>query len=138
MTNKNEEAQKFAQENPEAAQQVQETMEEILARSATDPSFREKLKADPRAAIEEHTGAEVQQAPDVAFVESEGDAESESQGERTVVLPDPVDSEAELSAEELEAVSGGTEVATAVALGATFALSAGAGAAAYYANDDED
>jgi len=137
MTNENEEAQKFAQENPEATQQAQETMEELLARSATDPSFREKLKADPRAAIEEHTGAEVQQAPDVAFVESEGDAESKSQGERTVVLPDPVDSEAELSAEELEAVSGGTEVGAATVVGVV-AFGAATGAALMTAADDDE
>ena len=96
------EAYQFAQSNPEAAQQAQETMRGVLVRSSTDLAFRERLLADPRTALAEHTGREIPAGTSIAFIENRADA--------TIVLPAYVDGGAELSEEELEAVAGGTDV----------------------------
>ena len=98
--------QHFAQDNPETTQEVQEKMQEILARSAREPAFREKLLSDPHAAIEEHTGEEVPEDVDISFIENQGDA--------TLVLPDYQDPEAELEEDELEAVAGGADTVDTV------------------------
>ena len=99
-------AQQFAEENPEQAREAQEQMQEILARSARDPEFREKLLSDPHAAIEEHTGEEMPEDMDISFIENQGDA--------TLVLPDYQDPEAELEDDELEAVAGGADTVDTV------------------------
>jgi hypothetical protein len=88
-----------AAQNPEQAQAAQERLNAILARSATDPAFRQKLLSDPRAAMSEATGRELPASYNVRFVENTADA--------TIVLPDPVDASAELADSELETVAGG-------------------------------
>ena len=103
-----------AAQNPEQAQAAQERLNAILARSATDPAFRQKLLADPRAAIAEATGRELPASYTVRFVENTADA--------TVVLPDPVNPNAELSDGELETVAGG---ATPVLFGAGMVIGGG-------------
>jgi len=105
----NEDIQQLAERNPEAVQQGHEQVREVLERSARDWEFRQKLLSSPREAIAEHTGQDLEDIPetvDLIFVENEADA--------TVVLPDPIDSEAELSENELEDVAGGSEVAAAL------------------------
>ena len=94
--------QEVAQGNPKAVREGQEQIQEVLARSTTDWEFRQKLLSDPREAIAEHTGQNLEDIPetlDLVFIENEADA--------TVVLPDPVDEETELDEDELEAVAGG-------------------------------
>jgi len=88
----------YAKEHPEAVEKGQEHLQKILARSATDREFRQKLLTDPRAAISEFAGREVSNV-DIKFIENQGAA--------TVVLPDYVGESAELSENELEAVAGG-------------------------------
>jgi len=94
-----ETAQAYAK-NPGYAAEAQEKYTELLSRSATDREFRNKLITNPRAAIAEFSGHEVSESFNVAFVENTADA--------TIVLPDLVSSETELSEEELETVAGGT------------------------------
>ena len=100
-------------------QQAQESYKELLARAATDMEFREKLKTNPHEAIEEWSGEALPESYrniDFRFVENEGDV--------TVVLPDPVNHEAELSEEELEAVAGGLIIIVASSTGCAALASA--------------
>ena len=89
-----------------SAEQIQAgtaALEGIFRRSTTDPEFRQLLITDPRTAMARYAGKDVSAIPagfNVVFIERRGDA--------TYVLPDVVDAAAELSAEELEAVAGGT------------------------------
>jgi hypothetical protein len=92
----------------------QEHLQALLARSATVAAFRQKLLTDPRAAIAEATGRELPTSYNVRFVENTADA--------TVVLPDPVDPNAELADSELETVAGG---ATPVLFGAGLVVGGG-------------
>lgn len=98
-----------AAQDPAVQQAATQKLQELLARSATDPAFRQKLLAEPRAAIAEFTGQPVDESLDIVFIENQADA--------TVVLPDFIDSEAELSEEELEAVAGGSIAVTIITIG---------------------
>ena len=97
--NINAAAQAYAT-NPDFKQQVDKTMQDLLARSATDQEFRHKLLTDAPTALREFSGRDVPAAAKVVFIENKADA--------TIVLPDFIDPEAELSEAELEAVAGGT------------------------------
>jgi hypothetical protein len=93
-------------------QRSQDLLQKVLARSATDRTFREKLLSDSHAAIAELLGkdpAHIPQQRRVVFVENKAKA--------TIVLPNPLDPDAELSNQELEAVVGGvTPVVSVVTL----------------------
>lgn len=87
--------------SPAFAEQAQQRLQALLARSATDPTFRAKLLTDSRAALAEFSGTSVSafENVNIAFVENRADA--------TIVLPEPVDPKTELSDADLEAVAGG-------------------------------
>ncbi len=85
--------------DPEVARKADEAFQQLLARSATDLTFRKQLLENPRTAIEQFTGRPAGEA-NVTFVENKADA--------TIVLPEFVGPAAELSESELETVAGGT------------------------------
>jgi hypothetical protein len=83
----------------EPGQLVQERLNDLLARSASDLDFRGKLLANPRQAVSEFFGVELPASFSIAVVESKAD--------ETFILPDAIDPQAEISERELEAVAGG-------------------------------
>lgn len=121
------EAAQVVSAHPGAAEQGQQYLQQILTRSATDRAFRQRLLTDSRGALQELYGVNLPDSVNLHFVENTADA--------TIVLPDPVDPAAELSADELEAVAGGvTPVSVAGAyygslllVGATAALAVAVG-----------
>lgn len=72
----------------------------VLTRSATDMEFRKRLLESPRQALSEYTGKTIPESLDVVFIENTAEA--------TIVLPDAIDTEGEISEAELESVAGGT------------------------------
>ncbi len=83
------------------AQQMEfdQFLKDLLARSATDWNFRQKLLENPKEAVSEFAGKPVRESFNVVFIENKADA--------TFVLPDPVTVGDELSEDELEEVAGG-------------------------------
>jgi hypothetical protein len=102
----NQTAAQILRDDPKAAEQAQSSLNEVLTRSATDMPFRQLLLSDPRAALSQHFGVEAPASVNLAFIENKADA--------TVVLPNVIDPNAELSDAELEAVAGGILPALAV------------------------
>jgi hypothetical protein len=97
-----------AKASPEAVAQGEAILRGVLARSATDMEFRQKLVSEPRTAFAEYTGRDVPESFNVAFVENRADA--------TIVLPHAIDTEAELSEQELETVAGGELILVTLAI----------------------
>jgi hypothetical protein len=90
----------IVRDNPQVLEEARTRIEGVLARSATDPEFRAELLSSPRTAMSKHLGKELPATYNVVFVENTADA--------TIVLPDSINTSAELSEAELEAVSGGS------------------------------
>ena len=85
--------------NPRVAAFAEQTYQRLLERSSTDLDFRSKLLTDSRAALSEFIGKPLPESFNVAFVENKADY--------TIVLPESIDTAAELSEQELESVAGG-------------------------------
>lgn len=83
--------------DPERLQQGRAQFEALMARSATDREFRNRLLSDPRGAVKDFTGQEMPEGMEIVFVENKATA--------TVVLPDVTGGE--LSDADLESASGG-------------------------------
>jgi hypothetical protein len=95
-------------------EQMESTMQDLLARAATDRDFRTQLLTNPRAALAEFRGVPIDSIPEdvpLAFVENAGGT--------TIVIPDYVGSGVELSADELEGVAGGGTPALAYSIAVT-------------------
>ena len=105
--------------NPQVSQSVTERFQALLARSATDMTFRQQLLTNPREALAAFGGKDVSSIPEsvnIKFVENNVDA--------TIVLPNFVDTETELSDRDLETVAGGSDlILTAIAV--TLAIDGG-------------
>jgi len=93
-----QDAMEAVRNNPELERAAQSKLQQLLARSAVDPAFRAQLLSAPQAAMSEFLGKPVSDLG-VVFIENKADA--------TIVLPDLVDLDAQLSEADLEAVAGG-------------------------------
>ena len=102
----------------ELSQSMETAAATIAARCYQDAAFAEKLRADPRAAIEELCGKKLPESLVIEVHENDG---------RTWHVPLPGDASDTLSDDQLDTVSGGFEIifsilvvaaATAVAVGA--------------------
>ena len=82
------------------SQEAEQAIEQIVKRAQTDTEFRQLCLNDPNAAAIEATGKNIPEGFTLRFVENQG-------ADLTVVLPDSVDANAELSEQELEQVAGG-------------------------------
>lgn len=82
-----------------------QVIEAVTSRAATDGDFRRRLMKDPNTALAEVTGRAIPSSVKVQVLERQAGFDA------AILLPDFVDAEAELSAEELETVAGGAEVA---------------------------
>ena len=102
-------------------QQVQEQLQRMLSRSATDADFRRRLLTNPREAVAEFSGREVPESYNVVFIENKASA--------TIVLPAPLVVSTELGEDQLEAVAGGSEPVTVTTAAVIGAIAAGIGAA---------
>jgi hypothetical protein len=80
--------------------EAQKTLNEIAKRAQTDPQFRQLALRDSKAAIAKVNSTPLPPGFRVRFVDNAG-------ANVTVVLPDPVGKEGELSDAELEQVAGG-------------------------------
>jgi hypothetical protein len=74
---------------------------DVTARAAVDRAYRQRLLSSPREALAEVAGMQVPKSFTVKFVEKDPSVDA------MFVLPDLIDPNGELSAEELEAVAGG-------------------------------
>ena len=82
------------------SQEAERAIEQIVKRAQTDPEFRQLCIDNPNAAATEATGKELPDGFTLRFVDNHN-------ADLTVVLPDTVDPEAELSDAQLEQVAGG-------------------------------
>ena len=88
--------------------EAQKTLAEITKRSQTDAEFRKLALKDPNTAIAKVNPTPIPTGFKVQFVDNEG-------ADLTIVLPDALSNQGELSDSELEQVSGGGRCETSCA-----------------------
>ena len=81
---------------------LEEAVNKVAAKAATDPAFRSKAVNDPASAVLEATGEALPSDFNLRFVDPAGT-------DMTIVLPEAMESD-ELSDEELEEAAGGFKV----------------------------
>jgi hypothetical protein len=82
------------------SQEAEDAIQQVVKRAQTDSEFRQLCLSDPKAAAKLATGKDIPEGFTLRFVENQG-------ANLTVVLPDPIDFNDELSDEDLEQVAGG-------------------------------
>jgi hypothetical protein len=80
--------------------EAEQAIEQIIKRAQTDSQFRQLCLDNPNFAAQKVTGKDIPEGFTLRFVENQN-------ADLTVVLPDSVDADAELSELELEQVAGG-------------------------------
>ena len=93
--------------------EAQKTLAELSKRAQTDSEFRKLALRDPNAAIAKVTSKPLPQGFKVHVVENQG-------ANLTVVLPDPVSKEGELSDTDLAQVAGGGRCGASCAASCVF------------------
>jgi hypothetical protein len=93
--------------------EAQKTLQEVMKRAQTDPEFRALALRDPNAAIAKVNPTPVPPGFKIRFVDNAG-------ANMTIVLPDPVSKEGELSDAELEQVAGGGRCGASCAASCVF------------------
>ncbi|MBW4534283.1 MAG: NHLP leader peptide family RiPP precursor [Pleurocapsa minor HA4230-MV1] len=81
--------------------EAEQAIEQIVKRAQTDSQFRQLCLDNPNRAAQEVTGKDIPEGFTLHFIDNQN-------ADLTVVLPDLVDGNAELSNAELEEVAGGT------------------------------
>lgn len=95
-------------------QEADDILEEMVKRTQVDSEFRQLCLSDPSAATRQATGKDLPENYILRFVDNQG-------ADLTVVLPDFIDEEAELSEAELDRVAGGAGKCAASCVGSCLA-----------------
>jgi len=93
--------------------EAQKTLAEITKLSQTDPEYRKLVLKDPNAAIAKVNPTPMPAGFKVQFVDNEG-------ANLTIVLPDALSKQGELSDAELEQVAGGGRCGASCAASCVF------------------
>ena len=88
-------------------QEAEQAIAQIVKRAQTDSEFRQLCLNEPNAAAIKATGKNIPEDFTLRFVENQG-------ADLTVVLPEIIDPNAELSDAELEQVAGGGSKGTGI------------------------
>ena len=101
-------------------QEIEKTITECIRRGKTDPAFRKLALSDSHRAIEKVAGKAAPEALKIKFFDGSG-------AHLTIVLPEAVGDESELSDTQLEQVAGGGRCAAscAASCGVTSTVSIG-------------
>jgi hypothetical protein len=93
--------------------EAQKTLAEIAKRAQTDPEYRKLALKDPNTAIGKVNSTPMPAGFKVQFIDNEG-------ANLTIVLPDPISKQGELSDAELEQVAGGGRCGASCAASCVF------------------
>jgi hypothetical protein len=90
------------------SQEAEEAIQQVVKRAQTDSEFRQLCLSDPNAAAKLVTSKDIPEGFTLRFVENQG-------ADLTVVLPDLINEQAELSDTDLDQVAGGKCAASCAA-----------------------
>ena len=88
---------------PTSNDRERQVLEAVVDRASKDPVFRKLLLTDPRGTIDANFGVRIPETFRIRFIERDPDLDA------LIVLPDLQVTNAELSDQDLEAVTGGAQ-----------------------------